>query len=130
MNFIISSFTLLWDNCVNIMLNETLYSINHSIIINRPLFLQNELELIKFAKSRPSLKKLMCVGGSDTFTERERERAAAADVFDYDAGTAALMDRVPTRPLDLIHFIVGHGILRRSLRCELCKGGLCNDMQV
>ena len=111
------------------MLNETLYSIHRSIIINIPIFLQNELELIKFAKSRPSLKKLMCVGGSDTFTERERERAAtAADVFDYDAGTAALMDRVPTRPLDLIHFIVGHGILRRSLRCELCKGGPCNGI--
>ncbi len=35
---------------------------------------------------------------------------------EYTEENASLLDRIPGHEMDLIHFIVGHGILRREMR--------------
>ena len=39
-----------------------------------------------------------------------------SDEITYPKEHAARVEAVPTEELDLIHFIIGHGILKRDLR--------------
>ena len=36
--------------------------------------------------------------------------------IEYSADTEAMLEGIPAAELDIVHFIVGHGILRRDLR--------------
>ena len=65
--------------------------------------------------------------GSDSSANGQQQQALEAELaiivnLEYVADPAAMLDKIPTVDLDLIHFIVGHGILRRELRWEMLRG--------
>ena len=44
-------------------------------------------------------------------------RSDGSAEISYSNDVMTMMESVPTDELDLVHFIVGHGILRRDMRC-------------
>jgi hypothetical protein len=36
--------------------------------------------------------------------------------LEYSADTAGMLEAIPTTDMDLLHFIIGHAILRKELR--------------
>ena len=37
----------------------------------------------------------------------------------YQSGMPVMTENIPSEDLDMVHFIIGHGILRKDLRCIL-----------
>ena len=37
----------------------------------------------------------------------------------YQSGMPVMTENIPSDDLDMVHFIIGHGILRKDLRCIL-----------
>lgn len=66
-------------------------------------------------KKRQSWKKIF----KRTPSEKSKGLKRGSSVENGDSETAEyeeMIDNIPTHELDLIHFIIGHGILRRELR--------------
>lgn len=107
-------------------------------------WLQKEYIQIK-RKKQSSVKKLFSGGGGNRNSgsssksvrdlpvekvelKRSHHYSRDADdslLFDYRAAPETMTTNLPTQDLDLIHFIIGHAILRKQLRdevyCQLCK---------
>ena len=73
-------------------------------------------------RKRSSWKKIMGIGSKDKDREQQLAAqqpgtgAAGPNDMDYTGGVSALLQKIPTIELDIVHFIIGHGILRRELR--------------
>ena len=75
-------------------------------------------------KKKSSWKKFFGSGkekqrtGSDSSSNGQHEppESPSGTNLEYVSDPAAMLEKVPTVDVDLIHFVVGHGILRRELR--------------
>ncbi|KAK2172043.1 hypothetical protein NP493_996g00031 [Ridgeia piscesae] len=89
-------------------------------------FEEDQKDIVSFKLSkRRSWKKIFSHRNSSKKNELSRSNSENGREFDYSADTRLMLDVLPTSSMELIHFVVGHGILRRELRdeiyCQLCK---------
>ncbi len=118
-----------------------MYSVGHSDSVHGP-YVGNNLGNCHFQKAsitshnnnnqrRSSWRKIF---GKEKQTDRRHSsdikrtasvssNSSAESVFGHDG--PALEDSIPTHEVDIVHYIVGNGILRKDLRdeiyCQLCK---------
>ncbi|KAI0233257.1 Myosin-VIIa [Lamellibrachia satsuma] len=85
---------------------------------------QKDITSFKLSKRR-SWKKIFSHRNSSKKHDLARSNSENGREFDYSTDMRLMLDMLPTSQMELIHFIVGHGILRRELRdeifCQLCK---------
>ena len=82
-----------------------------------PLVCRRQKDIVSFKLSkRRSWKKIFSHRNSSKKNELSRSNSENGREFDYSADTRLMLDVLPTSSMELIHFVVGHGILRRELR--------------
>ena len=53
----------------------------------------------------------------DNLHRADSTRSNDSAEMTYSADVIDMLQNIPTDELDLVHFVIGHGILRRDMRC-------------